>query len=660
MYSGVLTAFVIVSFTQLQEDTAAESLKVLRIIANQTAGNAVSDQLASPAAIVATPFRPSLTAKRVNVLWFASLIISLSTASLAILVKQWLRGYMAFASSSPQGQLRIRHFRRSGLETWRVFGIASMLPLLLQISLALFFVGLCFFTADIDPAISNTTLPLVCAWALLFTIATLSPAFSARCPYKTPALSYVTTLLRTRIWLLLLCSVITAACVLLLLVLCTFILPLAGLHILFNITSKEESILSGIHRDDLIAPPIEIFTSCMQVGRGLAPEEEQDVLENPSKDLDILAAADAIQANSELELAIVKDVLKQRRPDYREALEFLVHIIGNRVPLPTKFADGPQADLIDCRLLSTRTKTGIKDLLSQYVIDSKEFRLEASRSSTQEIGDYLSWNSFSPSQQWTICVFLSLCEPDAGGRIPDVLHPLLAAWFDFILRHSEILFHGPGIRDGGTVAMFTSLCFWINLGYIARSLPQVLHGIRLRLILSDMLYELNAPHDAKDQQGYPAISKTLGRLASTAARNFGNIVFSDYWKKDTEMGRSEERCDAVLALCRIAEYMGDVGLYKEVFTPFIKESFLRRSCTAMDDILTSLFGLHWRGEESWHRPRRISNCRLLLEIAESQSPEGKFIHCQSAACTLLYLIPFDHQRTHTLLTLYALLHTVWA
>ncbi|KAI0090684.1 hypothetical protein BDY19DRAFT_854131, partial [Irpex rosettiformis] len=186
LYSAVLTAFVIVSFTQLQEDTATESLRVLRIIANQTADSTVVGGN-SPTITFADspPFQPSLAAIRVNVLWFASLVLSLSTASFAILVKQWLRAYMAITSSSPQGQLRIRHFRRSGLDTWRVLGIASMLPLLLQVSLILFFVGLCFFTSDIHPAIGNTTVPLVCAWAFLFTTVTLSPAFSARCPYKT-------------------------------------------------------------------------------------------------------------------------------------------------------------------------------------------------------------------------------------------------------------------------------------------------------------------------------------------------------------------------------------------------------------------------------------------------------------------------------------------
>ncbi|KAI0766491.1 hypothetical protein BC629DRAFT_1243585, partial [Irpex lacteus] len=191
LYSAVLTAFVIVSYPQLQEDIAGETLRVLRAIANQTA--AYSTAFGAPlvnstivASTTTTPFQPSVAAIRINILWFTSLVISLATASFAILVKQWLRAYMAFASASPQGQLRIRHFRRAGLEAWKVFGIASMLPLLLQISLALFFVGLSVFTLDIHPSIGHTTLPLVCAWAFLFIAVTVSPAFTAGCPYTTP------------------------------------------------------------------------------------------------------------------------------------------------------------------------------------------------------------------------------------------------------------------------------------------------------------------------------------------------------------------------------------------------------------------------------------------------------------------------------------------
>ncbi|KAI0758443.1 hypothetical protein BC629DRAFT_1295933, partial [Irpex lacteus] len=184
LYSAVLTAFVIVSYPLLQEDTPGESLLALRVIANQTSTSMPATQ-ASPSSS-SSPFQPSSAAIRINVLWFASLVISLATASFAILVKQWLRSYLKFATASPQGQLRVCHFRRAGLAAWKVFGIASTLPLLLQVSLALFFAGLCIFTLDVHPTIGHTTLPLVCAWLFLFAVVTVSPSFTARCPYTTP------------------------------------------------------------------------------------------------------------------------------------------------------------------------------------------------------------------------------------------------------------------------------------------------------------------------------------------------------------------------------------------------------------------------------------------------------------------------------------------
>ncbi|KAI0776448.1 hypothetical protein BC629DRAFT_1241246, partial [Irpex lacteus] len=133
LYSAVLTAFVIVSYPLLQDQDPSPG----SMFTHSTPSSSSS------------PFQPPITAIRINILWFASLVISLATASFAILVKQWLRAYMAFATASPQGQLRVRHFRRNGLTAWRVFGIASTLPLLLQISLALFFAGLCMFTWDV-------------------------------------------------------------------------------------------------------------------------------------------------------------------------------------------------------------------------------------------------------------------------------------------------------------------------------------------------------------------------------------------------------------------------------------------------------------------------------------------------------------------------------
>lgn len=133
----------------------------------------------------ASTFHPTVAAIRVNVCWFASLILSLSAASFGMLVQQWLREYLYIDRTVPQERVRIRHFRSRGLEAWRLFEIAAVLPLILQISLALFFAGLCFFSASVHSSIGNATLLLVCGWAALFGFALLAPMISPSCPYKT-------------------------------------------------------------------------------------------------------------------------------------------------------------------------------------------------------------------------------------------------------------------------------------------------------------------------------------------------------------------------------------------------------------------------------------------------------------------------------------------
>ncbi|KAI0338036.1 hypothetical protein BDW22DRAFT_1338598, partial [Trametopsis cervina] len=193
LYSAVLSALIAISILSLQPDTTATMIVLLMQITTQTHSYTITPGFLNStvppldvATLTQSSFKPSLSAKRVNILWFASLTLALISASFGILVKQWLREYLSLEYVSPQARLRIRNFRKPGLQDWHVFGIASLLPLVLQLALALFFVGLCFFTLNIDPSIGYTTIPLVAGWALLFIATAFAPSLSPRCPYKIP------------------------------------------------------------------------------------------------------------------------------------------------------------------------------------------------------------------------------------------------------------------------------------------------------------------------------------------------------------------------------------------------------------------------------------------------------------------------------------------
>ena len=123
-------------------------VSLLRQIARQTESftlnnNFVNATSAVPVDSHSSDFTPTPNAKRVNILWFASLVLSLATASFCINVKQWLTEYLSQDYIPPLVRLRIRNFRYRGLAGWKVLEIAAMLPLLLQVSVVFFLVGLC-------------------------------------------------------------------------------------------------------------------------------------------------------------------------------------------------------------------------------------------------------------------------------------------------------------------------------------------------------------------------------------------------------------------------------------------------------------------------------------------------------------------------------------
>ncbi|KAI0087520.1 hypothetical protein BDY19DRAFT_892824, partial [Irpex rosettiformis] len=191
LYSAVLTAFLVDSYKQLQQDPQDTMIFLLQQVVLQTNSFVINDRFINstlPHPNLVPAFVPTLNAQRVNGLWFTSLVLSLISASFCIIVKQWLRQFLSIGQSSPRAHLRVRHFRTKGITKYWVFEIAAFLPLLLQISLLFFFIGLCLFTTNIHKSIGNTTVTLVTAWGFLFLATIFVPAFDPACPYKFPAL----------------------------------------------------------------------------------------------------------------------------------------------------------------------------------------------------------------------------------------------------------------------------------------------------------------------------------------------------------------------------------------------------------------------------------------------------------------------------------------
>jgi len=86
------------------------------------------------------------TMQDINLLWFSSLALSLITAILAMLIKQWLitfRSRMRVPSPSPKTWAMRHSALKGGLDRWHVDAIIASLPLFLHGSVFYFLHGLC-------------------------------------------------------------------------------------------------------------------------------------------------------------------------------------------------------------------------------------------------------------------------------------------------------------------------------------------------------------------------------------------------------------------------------------------------------------------------------------------------------------------------------------
>ncbi|KAK0457184.1 uncharacterized protein EV420DRAFT_1221148, partial [Desarmillaria tabescens] len=147
LFSAVVSAFVVQFSQNLQPDYSQISAYLLfeLVSIQQAISNGTSVNLPLSFLDPTAKFTPATSIAWVNGLWFASLALSLSAALVSVLVKQWLHHYMILPSGTPQERSHVRQYRYMGLRKWQVPLIIGLLPMLMHLALAFFFIGLVVF-----------------------------------------------------------------------------------------------------------------------------------------------------------------------------------------------------------------------------------------------------------------------------------------------------------------------------------------------------------------------------------------------------------------------------------------------------------------------------------------------------------------------------------
>lgn len=181
LFSAVVGTFVVDSYKALQPDPTTKAIQSLATIFAPGSPTIIADQ-----------FQPAAADRIQNGLWFASSVISITTAFLCILTKQWLaEWHNPRSADSARHWAQIHQFRRRGIEAWHVPTLIVLLPLALHLAVFLFFSGLILFLWNLDMSVAAVSLVIVLLLGAFYVFTVLAPLVYASCPYKTPLLPHI-------------------------------------------------------------------------------------------------------------------------------------------------------------------------------------------------------------------------------------------------------------------------------------------------------------------------------------------------------------------------------------------------------------------------------------------------------------------------------------
>ncbi|KAL1937848.1 hypothetical protein VTO73DRAFT_12741 [Trametes versicolor] len=193
LFSAVLTTFNVQSYPLLQPSTPDPTIAVLQQISWQLASFSINPPFVNSTQPSSTRDAKANTSAPVpgwavwrNTLWFSGLILFLTSASIGIMVKQWLNEYDSGVSGTSRPASRTRQYRLNNLRTWHVEDVISTLPILLQLALALFLAGLLILLWTLHDTVAAVASTLVGLLAVFTLVTTLLPLFDHRCSYLTP------------------------------------------------------------------------------------------------------------------------------------------------------------------------------------------------------------------------------------------------------------------------------------------------------------------------------------------------------------------------------------------------------------------------------------------------------------------------------------------
>jgi hypothetical protein len=187
LFSSVVTTLVVQASQSLQKDyqqVTAALVQELIMVQRAAASNQPVAGVPASTMNTTSSFAADNISRWVNGLWFTSLALSMSVALLAVLIKQWIHNYTVSNSLNHRDRVASRQYRLLGLYAWGVPAIVQLLPLLLHVSVLVFFAGLILFLHPLNIALSWVVTGVGAVSYFVYFVTPWFPLWNPQCPYK--------------------------------------------------------------------------------------------------------------------------------------------------------------------------------------------------------------------------------------------------------------------------------------------------------------------------------------------------------------------------------------------------------------------------------------------------------------------------------------------
>ena len=181
IFSVIVGAFIIEFYKKLSTD---QTVALLQQISQQLPNSPNTTNFNT--AIQLSP--PGTAIVWVNILWLISLVLSLTCALIATLLQQWARRYVETPKSMDllRHRARVRSLLLVGARLYKIPFIIEMLPILLHLSVFLFFGGLVIAFHTIHKTVAIAVDISVGLSGLAYIAMSVLPCLDLKCPYRTP------------------------------------------------------------------------------------------------------------------------------------------------------------------------------------------------------------------------------------------------------------------------------------------------------------------------------------------------------------------------------------------------------------------------------------------------------------------------------------------